>query len=198
MMTLLRFVPGILIVQAATAVLIMAGTASTTEAQWLPIGGLAVLILLLVAFWFASIADHIKKDALARARDTFARERENLLVAAEADKRIVLEQSHKQIIQETNRAHARANFKLGVAFVGMLGIGAALLFIEFVTIGMLTFAAAGGALAGYLVRARQDAVDYDKRMAAATLPRPSTSKLIEGEVAQSVPRDARKNRSKGA
>jgi len=149
--------------------LVTAALNPSEGAYWAPIGVLAMIVTLLVAFWFGSIADHVKKDALARAKDDFARERESLLVAAEADKRNVLEETHKRIVKETNQVHAKANFKLGAAFVGILCLGAVMLSIQLMTIGLLTLATAGGALAGYVVRARQDALAYRSKAAQTAL-----------------------------
>jgi len=157
-MTMLRFLPGILAVQAATAVLIVFTTGSPLGQDWAPMAALGFVITLFAALWFGAMADHLKKDALAGAAAGFARERERLLVAAETDKRAALEESHRRILRETGRAHTRAHLKLGLGLVGLLALGALMLAVQFMTIGLLIFATAGGALGGYLVRARQDAV----------------------------------------
>jgi hypothetical protein len=67
-MSMLRFLPGIVILEAAMVALVVAYMNASNEALLVPVGLLAMIITVLVAFWFASIADHIKKDAVARAR----------------------------------------------------------------------------------------------------------------------------------
>lgn len=188
MMFMLRFLPGILVVQVATAALIVAVTGSSSEADWIPLAALALVITVLAALWFGSIADHVKKDALANAATGFARERENLLVAAETDKRAALEQSHQRILRETHRAQTKAHLKLGLGLLGLLGLGALMLAIEFMTIGLLILATAGGALGGYLVRARQDARAFRKNAAATALAPPYPVKAIEAERVESASR----------
>jgi hypothetical protein len=185
-MSMFRFLPGIFVAQAAAAVLVFAATGAARNLDWALIGALAAIIALLVAAWFGSIAAHVRKDALADARNAFARERETLVVAAETDKRAALEETHQRIVRETNRAHARANFKLGAGLAGLLGLGGLLFAIEFVTLSLLIFATAGGALAGYLVRARQDGLASRKKAAAPVLP-PYAGKTIEAEPVESAP-----------
>ncbi|HYE36575.1 hypothetical protein [Methylocaldum sp.] len=181
-----RFLPGILVVQVATVGLVMAARSASAEANWLPLGLLALIITVLIALWFGSIADHVKKDALADARNSFARERENLLVAAETDKRATLEETHQRLVREVSRAQRRANVKLGFGLFGLLSIGAILLAIEFVTVGLLTFATAGGAVAGYLIRSRQESLAYQKKTAPSAAPQ--LERVIEAKPAKSASR----------
>lgn len=157
-MSPLKFLPGIIVVQAITAGLVVAAMDAASERHHLVFLAIAVIVALMLALWFAAIGEHIRKDALLRAKDDFAREREKIIVNAEADKRSMLEQTHDRIVRETNRAHARANLKLGAALTGLVGIGALLLAVEFISIGLMTLATAGGMLAGYVMRARQDAI----------------------------------------
>jgi hypothetical protein len=185
-MSIFSFLPGIIIVQIATAVFVVAAVNSSPGPPWALIGVLAFIVSLLVAFWFGSIANHIKKDALARAKEAFTRERERLLVTAEADKHALFEESHKRIVKETNRAHARANFKLGAAFAAMLCVATLMLSIQFITAGLLTLAAAGGALAGYAVRARQDALAIKKNATQAVMAQPHAAKVIEAEIVEPI------------
>jgi hypothetical protein len=153
---MLRYLPGILIIQVATVALILAAGRTDDQELWIAIGCLALVISLVTAFWFESIASHIKKDAVARAKDEFYSEREKLRVNAERQKSRLIEKSHKQITRETSRAHARASFKVGGAFVGVIAAGSLMVFTQFMTLGLLLLATGGGALAGYLARARQD------------------------------------------
>ena len=169
--------------------LVIAYMNASNEAFLVPVGLLAMIISVLVAFWFASIADHIKKDAVARAKEDFVRERENLLVSAEAEKRSVLEESHKRIVKETNQVHAKANFKLGGAFIGVLSFATVMISIELLTVGLLTLATAGGALAGYVIRARQDALSYRGKVAKAAL---ESRTPIHAELISSSKADAKK------
>lgn len=151
-----RYLPGILILQVATVALVLAAGRTSDRELWIVIGCIALLISLVTAFWFASIASHGRKDAVTRARDEFYREREKLRVNAERQKNRLIEKSHAQITRETNRAHARASFKVGGAFVGVIAAGSLMVFTQFVTLGLLLLATGGGALAGYLARARQE------------------------------------------
>ncbi|MGY6213950.1 hypothetical protein ACW73L_02220 [Methylolobus aquaticus] len=124
---------------------------------WALAAAIAAALTMVVGLWFGSIAEHIKKDALAELRDGFARDRESLRVSAEAEKRQIVEESHQRIVEETRRAHSKANFKLGAAVTGMVGLAGILLYIELFTLALVTATTAGGALAGYLARARQEA-----------------------------------------
>jgi hypothetical protein len=192
-MSIFRFLPGIIILQIATAVFVIAASSSSHGPYWASMAVLALIVSLLAALWFGSIADHIKKDTLAKMKEAFAREREHLLVTTEADKRAVLEESHKQIVKETNRVHAKANFKLGVAFVGTLCVATLMFSIQFITAGLLTLATAGGALAGYAVRARQDALALKKNAAQAVIAQPYDAKVIEAEIIEPIVRLEKKS-----
>jgi hypothetical protein len=168
-LSIFRFLPGLLIAQLATAALLIYAERGGAEPNWMVLGVAALFVALVIGLWFGSVAEHVKKDALADAREEFARERERFLIAAEADKRTIVEESHEKIVRETNRAHARANFKLGAALVGVLGIAGVMIYIELITLGLLTLTTAGGALAGYVTRARQDSKALRNRAAEAAL-----------------------------
>jgi hypothetical protein len=191
----LRFLPGLIIVQLATGVLVIHALGSSFEATWQIIAMTALILTLVVAFWFRSIADHIAKDSLARAKDTFAREREQLIRASEAEKRTLVEESHHRIVEETNQAHSRANFKLGAMFVGILGIAATMLYIELITVGLVVLATGGGALVGYAARARQDFLANKRRAAEAALAQPYQGRLIDGQAVREPKQQARKRGS---
>jgi hypothetical protein len=177
-----RFLPGLIIIQAATAVLVLL-VMETPMANWLlySVLALALSASFLTAFWFASIASHIKKDALARMREGLIRERERLLMNTEKEKNRVFEKTQRRIIKETNRAHAKASFKVGAAVIGAVGLGIGLLSFQFMTVGLLTLLTAGGAMTGYLVRARQEHLVYKGNKANSHLPQRQSIELIEAE-----------------
>lgn len=157
MKLLLRFLPGIIVLEVATAALLHVLTMPAAHpGLWAPVAVLGGVVTLLTAFWFGSIADHARKDALLGARASHAREREEIVVTAELEKRVALEQTHRRLAQATARAQAQANWRLGLGLTGLVAVGFVLLAIEFMTVGLLVMAAAGGALGGYLWRARQE------------------------------------------
>jgi len=159
---MLKYLPGILIMQAATVAMTLAAIKSGDQELWLAVLLLALVIGLVTAFWFASIASHAKKDALTHAKDEFSREREKLRVNAERQKTRIIRKSHEEIRKETNRAHARTSFKLGAGFIGIVAAGSLMIFSQLLTLGLLTLAVGGGALGGYLMRVRQEAVSRQK------------------------------------
>ncbi len=185
-MSILKFLPGIVLIQAATAILVFI-VIETPASNWELYGLLALIASFLAAFWFASIADHIKKDAIAHMKERLVQEREQLFVSAEKEKRRVFEQTHKRIIKETNRAYAKANFKVGAVVIGALSVGVGLLSLQFITIGLLTLLTVGGALTGYVVRARQDFLTNKGKAAKETIVRRKPAALIEGKAPDSAP-----------
>lgn len=183
---MLRYLPGIVLVQVATVALALAALKTDDRQLWIAIACLALIINLVTAFWFGSITSHLKKDAVAKAREQFSQEREKLRVNAERQKSKLLKQTHAQMTKATNRAHARANFKVGAAFAGIIGAGALMMFTQFMTLGILTLATGGGALAGYLTRLRQELptrrkqaqLEYDKQPAPEALPPPAATRKL--------------------
>ncbi len=159
---MLKYLPGILIIQVATVAMTLAAIKSADQEFWLAVLLLAFIIGLVTAFWFASIASHAKKDALAHAKDEFSKEREKLQVNAERQKTRIIRKSHEEIRKETNRAHASSSFKLGAGFIGIVAAGSLMIFSQLLTLGFLTLAVGGGALGGYLLRARQEIVSRNK------------------------------------
>ena len=157
-----KYLLGILIIQTATVAMTLAAMKSADQELWLAVLLLALLIALVTAFWFSSIASHARKDALANAKDEFSREREKLRLNAERQKTRLMRKSHEEIRKETNRAHARSSFKLGAGFIGIVAAGSLMIFSQLLTLGLLTLAAGGGALGGYLMRARQESISRQK------------------------------------
>jgi len=178
---MLKYLLGILIIQAATVAMTFAAIKSDDQELWLAVLLLALILSLVTAFWFASIASHTKKDALANARDEFSKEREKLRVNAERQKTRLIRKSHEEIRKETNRAHARSSFKLGAGFIGIVAAGSLMIFSQLLTLGLLTLAVGGGALGGYLMRVRQEAVSRKKEAFAIS---DETKPVIEAQPAK--------------
>ena len=152
-----RFLPGILLIQLVTAGLLFALLKTQfSQELLLIIIGLSLMLSVLAALWFASIATHRHKDLLSRTIEQYAREREDIRVKAEQQKIKIIRESQRQISRETSRAHAKANFKVGAAFAGVAAVGALMLFTQFVTAGLLLMSTAGGGVMGYLIRRRQE------------------------------------------
>ena len=152
-----QFLPGIILIQIATSALVyLVLNGSIEEHQTVAIVLLGLVVSLFGSFWFASIAQNKQKDILEKTRQAHAEERETILVETERQKAEMLKQTHKQIVKETNRAHAKANLKVGAMFTAAAGLGALMLFTSFITAGVVMLATTGGALTGYLVRARQE------------------------------------------
>ncbi len=152
---MIRFLFGILLIQISTVLLVF--LAPELEG----IGWLSLLIPLLVigffaAFWFSSIAKHQIKDEINAAASVHAREKEKLQLNAERAKTRLVKKTQQQIARESKVAHSKANFKVGAAFTGTIALGGLMLITELLTLGLLTMSTAGGALGGYLFRAKKD------------------------------------------
>ena len=150
-----KFAVGILLVQGATVLLVVAAQRADLRETWLLMLCLALLIGLLAALWFSSVASHCNQQTLARASEKFHRERERIRRKSEKEKTKEIKDSHRQLLRETRRVQGRSNVKLGAALAGLATVGVALFFTQFMTLGLLALSVTGGALVGYGVRARQ-------------------------------------------
>jgi hypothetical protein len=182
-----RFLPGIFIVLASTVALVLAIQNPGTRTWWITVSLIVVVISLLASFWFASIANHMHKDTVSRVKERYAKERENLRVKTEREKTRVIEESHRRVLKGANRAHAKANFKVGLAVTGAVGAGIIMLFTELLTMGLLTLSTAGGALVGYGARARQDRLSKSKRSIGAADGGQASPRIIEAEQVPRIP-----------
>lgn len=152
---MLQFLAGILLIQAATALLILvAGRDVETLAGWLPVIVASAMVALIAAFWFASLAARRNQAAIERVRAQFAREREDLRVAAERAKTRLVRQNHKTLVKETRRVESRSNIKVGAVVASAAGLGLLMVLANFVTLGLVTLTGAGAALGGYLLHRR--------------------------------------------
>ena len=155
-MQVLKFLLGIILVQIITAVLIYISPITLSDTMSLlrlivPLFFMA----LMVAFWFSSLSSHERKDLEHKIKNEFAKERETLKVNAERAKTKVVKQAQKDIAKEATLTHAKANFKVGAAFAGVMGVGALFVFAQLVTAGLLTMTAASGVIGGYYWRGKR-------------------------------------------
>ncbi len=151
----LKFLIGIFLLQGATALLLItAQDADLNKSGWL-FGALGLLIGVIAAFWFTSIAGHASQHSFIKASEKYQRQRDRLMRQAEKEKTKEIRNSHQQLLRETRRVQSRSTLKLGAALTGIAGLGVLLLFTQFMTLGLLAVSATGGALLGYGIRARQ-------------------------------------------
>lgn len=155
-MQVLKFLLGIILVQLITAVLIYISPINFDDSSSLLRLVLPLFFMaLMVAFWFSSLSTSFQKDTEHKMTNKFAKEREELRVKAERAKTRVVKEAQKEIAKEATVTHAKANFKVGVAFAGVMGVGALFIFAQLITAGLLTMTAAGGVIGGYYWRGRR-------------------------------------------
>ena len=165
-MQLFKFFMGIVLVELITAVLFYLSSGNLQGIGLLQLIMPLIFIALVLAFWFNSMAGHTHKDTVAKMKDSFAKEREKIRVKAE-----------RNIAKEAKVTHAKANFKVGAAFAGVLGVGALFVFAQMMTAALLTLTAAGGAATGYYYRGKRLA----KREAELKQLEMIDVKVIEGK-----------------
>jgi len=154
-MQLLKFLFGIILAQIATYALVVLGPDELSPAGLARLAIPLIFIALIVAFWFTSMAGHYGKDAVIKVKDEFANERVKLHINAQRAKERVQKEAQRNMMKEATKTHAKANFKVGVAFAGALGVGILFVFAQMVTAGLLALAVTGGAMGGYYWRGKR-------------------------------------------
>ena len=154
-MQLIKFILGIILVQLSTAILVYLAPNELTTQSIAQISIPLLFIAMIVSFWFNSLSAHEKKDALYKAEGNFAKEKEKIKVKAEKDKIKTMKEAQKEIVHEATKTHAKANFKVGASFAGVLAIGGLFVLAQMVTAGLLVMTATGGAIGGYYWRGKR-------------------------------------------
>ncbi len=153
---MLKYIPGILLLQVITIALVLIAPSDLSNWGWLRLAAPILIAGFLSAFWFGSIAANQRKDEINRLKEDHAKERENIRVNAERAKTRLVKQSQQKAIQEVRRTSRQSNIRVGLGFAAAAGLGSLLLLTQFVSVGLLVLTTAGGGLGGYLLRFRQE------------------------------------------
>lgn len=154
---MLKLFLGLVLVQAVTALLLYAWWRTGSTDAALTFAALGIALALFAALWLASIARGHKAEALLRAENHLAREKERQKRLTAEQRVKAVQNMHRQVQRETSRIRSRSNVKLYSAFAGIAGLGTLLLLTQFLSLGVLLISSSGGAVAGYLLRLRQEA-----------------------------------------
>ena len=84
---------------------------------------------------------------------------------AERDKADTVAESYQKIAEESRKAHARANFKVGAVFAAAVGAVGIMIFSQLITVGVMVLVASGSGLSGYILRARHEQLSRKKQLA---------------------------------
>ena len=152
----MKFIPGILLLQAITIVLVLLAGRDLQNWGWLKLAIPVLSAGFLTAFWFSSIAAQQRKGQISRLKESYAKERETIRVDAERAKIKAVKQAQRKTLQELRRASRRANVKIGLAFAGAAGLAGLLMLAQLTWLGFLTLSTAVGAVGGYSLRMRQE------------------------------------------
>jgi hypothetical protein len=153
---MLKFIPGILLLQVITIALVLIAPANLKNWGWLRLAIPVLIPGLLTAFWFGSIARYQRKDEISRLKEYHANERETIRVNAERTHSKLIEQEQRKTLREVRRSSTGANIKTGLVLTGAIGFGGLLLLTQYLSLGLLTLTTVGGALCGYVLRDRQE------------------------------------------
>ncbi len=154
-MQLIKFIFGIILVQLSTATLVYLAPNELTTQSIAQMAIPLLFIAMVIAFWFNSLSAHEKKDALYKAEGNFAKEKEKIKVKAEKEKIKTMKEAQKEIVHEATKTHAKANFKVGASFAGVLAVGGLFVLAQMVTAGLLVMTATGGVIGGYYWRGKR-------------------------------------------
>ena len=169
---MLRYLPGLLLLQLVTLALFLANAGADPTALLLRVGLPALALALVTALWFRSLSRADGERDLARTRLEHEREREGererLRRDAARERETLARESERAHRREVRRTSRRATFQVGLAFAATGGMGVLFVLSELITLGLLTLATTTGALGGYALRWRQT------RSRPPVQPRPET------------------------
>jgi len=152
-----RFLPGLILLQIITVTLIVISADTLTDwSDWVRVAIPLAAVTVLIAFWFGSIALDLRKDEIMRMKENHAKEREKIRVNAERAKQRASKDAQSKANQEIRRSTTKANVKMGAAMAGTVAVGGFLLLSQFLTLGVILMATAGGGLGGYVYRIKQE------------------------------------------
>lgn len=174
---------GLLLIQVVTALLLYAWWRTGSTDAALTFGALAIASALFAALWLAAVARGHSAETLLRAEGNLARERERHRRLTAEERARAVEHARRQVERETQRIRNRSNVKLYGAFAGVAGLGTLLLLTQFLSLGVLLISSSGGAVAGYLLRARQEARRQNQ------LGREEVARLVPGTRVLQAPDD---------
>jgi len=150
--TLLRYLLGIFLLQGVTGLLVYTALRTDWQTTWPLFAAVGVAVGTMAAFWFSTIAGAGRHHVVARAAERFSKEREQLRLKAE-------QQRIKEVRSSLKAARglgAGMSLKSAVVVGGAVSLGLTMMLTQFITLGLLTIASAGGAALGYGVRVRQE------------------------------------------
>lgn len=152
-----RFFFAVFLIQLVTIGLFYAAMQAGLDHRQLilTIGLLELLFALLASFWLHAIARQHHQEQVDALKEAHAREREAIRVHAERQKTRFISRKQKEIARQQRRTETTANLKIGLIFTASILFGAAMLYTQLVTFGLLVLSTSGGALAGYLLRGRR-------------------------------------------
>ncbi|MEY6433273.1 hypothetical protein ABC977_12760 [Thioalkalicoccus limnaeus] len=166
--SLVKFLVGILLLQAITVLLVYTAQQTNLEETWWLFASLGGAIGILVALWFTSLAEGHRRKAESHLKDRHYREREAFRTKLEKEKAQAVRTTERQITKARSRASSGTMLKGGAVVGGVVGV--MLLMTQFVTIGLLTLTAAGGLLLGYGARTRQERWTRNKLVGSQEKP----------------------------
>lgn len=165
--SLIRLLIGIFLLQGLTVLLVYTALHTdwlTTWPLFVMIGGAVGFV---VALWFNTIVYADRHRAVSRVSERFSKEREKIRVRAEQQRVKATRDSERMAAKARKRTSSGLSLKTGAVVGGTLGLGVAMMFAQFITLGLITLTAAGGAALGYTVRMRQEKMISAKQLASA-------------------------------
>ncbi len=162
----LNFLLGIVVVEIATIIFVLLYGDDLAQNDTLRLAMPLLFVALLVAFWFRWLCAYSSKEAQEKIKEKFLKERENLKVNAQKSQTKIIKQAQQDIAREAKITHAKANFKLGMAFAGVIAVGGLFFVAQMFTVGLMMLSSGGGAIGGYWLRNRQIAHKNTKTLEA--------------------------------
>ncbi|MBK1642582.1 hypothetical protein CKO12_11985 [Chromatium okenii] len=160
-----RFLVGILLLQAVTVLLIYTALQTNWQVTWPLFTGLGAAIGFLAALWFNTIVYAHRSRAVSKITERFSKEREKIRVKAEQQRAKDGRSNERLAAKARTRPAMGMSLKTGVIVGGTVGLGVAMMVAQFMTLGLVTLTAVGGAALGYTVRSRQEKLLTNKRLA---------------------------------
>ncbi len=149
-----RHLVGVLAAQGATGLVAWLAFAGPNQAGWALAGPVALVVGLITAMWLSGLSAAERRTERARADLRVVEARESVRVEAErarAEHIRDAERRRADELRDAERRVARAGrarglpLKLGLTAGAVAGVGVALMAAQFVTLGAVAVAVAGGA-----------------------------------------------------